>query len=407
LSADPNIDGTYDAQGYNRYSYVGNNPLGATDPTGFFSLKEIGMIVAVVAISIITAGAALYAYAAMYTVGFASFGGALSCIAGGGFLTVGEAIVAGAAGGFAAGFAGSLLNGGSIGDAFKAGVIGAALGGVTGGITYGIGTISGDLGYAGTAAAHGMTQGLANEAVGGDFRHGFYAGAASSMLAPGISKVSNEEAVQVAAAAVVGGTASALGGGKFGNGAVSGAFTYMFNWASHSPFDVHRKALFEAIKASNGAFTREDAREMIRASHDMDRLKQWNKPETEFVHGLWCPRPGYSREDAMHEWYNFVETHFQNAVDLAAIGMRKEAMYELGLTMHAVQDPTSPSHFGFKIYDTAEIDHPFTNSDSLSHMAHELRYPGNDSALFRATSSVLNQFNAGRMMVDPLSYGHD
>ena len=30
-------------------------------------------------------------------------------------------------------------------------------------------------------------------------------------------------------AAIVGGTASALGGGKFSNGAVSGAFVHMFN----------------------------------------------------------------------------------------------------------------------------------------------------------------------------------
>lgn len=35
------------------------------------------------------------------------------------------------------------------------------------------------------------------------------------------------------AGAVVGGTASALGGGKFANGAVSGAFTYMFNHNAH------------------------------------------------------------------------------------------------------------------------------------------------------------------------------
>ncbi|MFZ5497238.1 MAG: FG-GAP-like repeat-containing protein [Verrucomicrobiota bacterium] len=41
LSSDPFIDGADDAQGYNRYSYVGNNPLGATDPTGYFSLKKL------------------------------------------------------------------------------------------------------------------------------------------------------------------------------------------------------------------------------------------------------------------------------------------------------------------------------------------------------------------------------
>ncbi|MET1257522.1 RHS repeat domain-containing protein, partial [Aliikangiella maris] len=35
LQADPYIDGMTDSQGYNRYSYVRNNPLAFTDPTGF------------------------------------------------------------------------------------------------------------------------------------------------------------------------------------------------------------------------------------------------------------------------------------------------------------------------------------------------------------------------------------
>jgi len=36
-------------------------------------------------------------------------------------------------------------------------------------------------------------------------------------------------------AAIVGGTASKLGGGKFANGAVSGAFVHMYNYTAHLP----------------------------------------------------------------------------------------------------------------------------------------------------------------------------
>ena len=41
ISADPFLDGLYDLQSLNRYSYVGNNPLGAVDPTGYFRLFGI------------------------------------------------------------------------------------------------------------------------------------------------------------------------------------------------------------------------------------------------------------------------------------------------------------------------------------------------------------------------------
>jgi hypothetical protein len=38
VSADPHVDNPFDLQSLNRYSYVNNNPLGYTDPTGYFKL---------------------------------------------------------------------------------------------------------------------------------------------------------------------------------------------------------------------------------------------------------------------------------------------------------------------------------------------------------------------------------
>src|SRR5581483_3942394 len=45
LSADPNVDQAANNQSYNRYSYLSNNPLGGTDPTGFHG--SVGIIRAI------------------------------------------------------------------------------------------------------------------------------------------------------------------------------------------------------------------------------------------------------------------------------------------------------------------------------------------------------------------------
>jgi hypothetical protein len=47
LSADPYIQAPYNTQSYNRYSYVVNNPLKYTDPTGNFFGIILGIISAV------------------------------------------------------------------------------------------------------------------------------------------------------------------------------------------------------------------------------------------------------------------------------------------------------------------------------------------------------------------------
>lgn len=240
ISADPNVDGVSDAQGFNRYSYVGNNPLGATDPTGFFSLKDvlpaiIGIVVAAIVIVALQPGAmpALKGF-------FAALKGALVK---GGWAAVG----AGAAGGGASGFSGSLLNGGSLGDAFKAGVIGAAVGAATAWAAGQIGDFFNGLdgmwademfsNWAGRTIAHGALGGLVTEAQGGQFRHGFYSSAASAgvMHIRGVARFMGGDkggawiAARTATAAVIGGTASELSGGKFANGAITSAFQQMFN----------------------------------------------------------------------------------------------------------------------------------------------------------------------------------
>ena len=167
LSADPNVDGASDAQGYNRYSYVGNNPMNATDPSGYFGLKDVLKIVAIVVVAYFTAGWAVSTWGTTMT---GTLGGTMTVTAGSTFATmvpvaIGNGIIGGLAGGFASGFAGSLLNGGSIGDAFKAGVIGSATGAISGGVA---GAFS-DADLLTRTLAASAVGGAASEAMGGSF----------------------------------------------------------------------------------------------------------------------------------------------------------------------------------------------------------------------------------------------
>lgn len=250
LSADPYVEDAGDSQAFNRYSYVSNNPLGATDPSGYFklSLKQIVVIVAVVVASVVTAGAAIAAWG-VSAAGVAGSGFAAGLQAIGFSAGVINGIIGGAVGGFASGFAGSLLNGGSIGDAFKSGVIGGVAGAITGGIAGKIGDVFGDVSKGtfgnefGRALAHGTVGGVAEEVQGGSFRHGFYAGFAGSAAGSVVGQTALQDmegntgvATRTAIVATAGGTASALGGGKFANGAVTAAFQHLFNAEAHRGF---------------------------------------------------------------------------------------------------------------------------------------------------------------------------
>jgi RHS repeat-associated protein len=260
ISADPFIDGADDAQGFNRYSYVGNNPLNATDPSGYFKFKDIlPAIAAIVVTAVVTVALGPEGGAAAFKT-FTAFFSALkaTAVSAAAFQTAGlYAVTAGgAAGGFASGFSGSLLNGGSLGDAFKAGVIGGVVGGATAFATAGIAHFfnglegafaEGTLGnWTGRTLAHATVGGLSSEAQGGQFRHGFYSSAASTgiMHAKGVrsfmggNKSGGWIAARTAVAATVGGTASVLAGGKFANGAVTSAFQHLFNSESAKLGDV-------------------------------------------------------------------------------------------------------------------------------------------------------------------------
>ncbi|VVH58451.1 Rhs-family protein, partial [uncultured Gammaproteobacteria bacterium] len=183
LSADPHIQDPYNTQSYNRYSYVMNNPLKYTDPSGYWwnpfkaaakavakawrstwrSVKKYGRVIIAAVIAYYTGGlVASSAWANCTVVGSSWVGTA----------------VAGAAGGAAFGASSTLLYGGSVSDAINA----AATGAVSGAITGGIAGHYGNTWNAQRIGASAFGGGISAELQGGKFKDGFKAGFISSSL---------------------------------------------------------------------------------------------------------------------------------------------------------------------------------------------------------------------------------
>lgn len=142
MSADPHIQAPADLQSYNRYSYVMNNPLGLTDPSGYFSLFGYKILPGL--FNNKNAKVAVVAAAAIYTGGlvqsaiYNSIAGsaAMSATAAGTTLTSYQvgAMYAGsmAAGGATAGAVIGAATGGTLQSTLRGAVYGAVSGGVAG-----------------------------------------------------------------------------------------------------------------------------------------------------------------------------------------------------------------------------------------------------------------------------------
>ena len=228
LQADPVVQDPTNSQSLNRYSYVWNNPLNATDPSGFFLKKLFKAIneffgdfapIVSIAVSAFLPGA-----------GFMSFLGDFGAVVASGFI----------AGGIATG---SLR--GAVFGAFSAAAF------------YGVGEVfsgaeGGDL--FGKVAAHGVVGGITTELQGGKFGHGFLSAGVAQALGGKIGRLGSESErfspLRIFASATVGGTVSTLSGGKFANGAITAAFSRAFNdEAVHSKREK-LKANIRKVKAA-------------------------------------------------------------------------------------------------------------------------------------------------------------
>jgi hypothetical protein len=124
---------------------------------------------------------------------------------------------------------------GGISGGISGGLKGAALGAAEGAVMQGFApTLGNDIGtalgsttvarYAGRFIANGLIGGVFTVASGGKFQSGFLAAGVASLGGPAPGEAPSIQGALFAAA--LGGAGSVLGGGKFANGAVTGAFSY-------------------------------------------------------------------------------------------------------------------------------------------------------------------------------------
>lgn len=307
ISADPFIQSPDFTQSLNRYAYCINNPLSLIDPSGYswFSKNWKSLVASVVgvAVSVVTAGSGS---------------------------EIGVAIIAGAAGGAAGALTGALLNGANIGQIAKSTFTGAFWGGASGFLNF----ASGGGNVYEQLFKHTFSQGWLEGVQGGNMFHGFMMGAVSWAGAHYVNNQHDEWGYtgKLISNAILSGTIEEVGGGKFANGAVTGAFAFMFNHRMHKLelFESLVKKIYEeavmlhdAYKGMSSAFYESlggDFPALLEGPYDMSNTCAAKLSEAMRLAGIKIPNGGKNTVKGAWGYYyanakkmsTFFKEHFKN-----------------------------------------------------------------------------------------------
>ncbi len=236
LQADPIVQFPDYTQSWNSYSYVLNNPLVYTDPSGyiipvFTAIAVAGLIAAEITSAVIIAA------------------------------VIGTAV-----------FADSLAQGVPLDKAFLAGVSAAALSAVSV-ATFPEAGFGRNLVTAQHVATVAVTGGITASLQGGKFGHGFLSAGTGAAVGgiPGLRGLApGKIAARTVVSAVTAGTVSEITGGKFANGAMTAAF---FSLVSSAAQRASRPNFSKMTKEQKVAWIRENA---DRLGLDFSNVKEIN-----------------------------------------------------------------------------------------------------------------------------------
>ncbi len=220
VSADPTMQDPISTQGYDRYGYIQNNPLSGVDPDGYHFHDIAGPVE-----GILMAFSEECAYCAAAAIALAAIDG---------YQQTGS-------------YKGAALDAGEAYVMYEIGEQYPDSYGVT------------DPQFWEKAALEGLAGGAFSKAGGGRFGDGFLGGFAGSVAGNYIDPGDYgfiDTARAVTEAYIVGGTASALGGGSFSNGGATAAFVELFNDLKHD-YEVRARAVLK-IKPIDGQIATKD-----------------------------------------------------------------------------------------------------------------------------------------------------